>query len=232
MASIPSTIAGITFPSTPSIQAALSHINAKNLPSTVHHCLRSAIFSLIITSKHPALAAVNTEELLLSILLHDLGWSTSPECTSTDKRFEVDGANAAVAYLKKEGSGISESSLQTVWYAIALHATPSVALHAEPLVVAAAFGIMADFLGPHTPGGMVTEGEFREVLKEYPRVGFKEDTLEIFCGLCKNKPQTTYDNFVGDMGRKLVDGYAEEWEKWRFDQWIWKALQANEVYET
>lgn len=240
MASLPTTIAGITFPNTPSIRAALTYIQSQNLPSTVNHCLRSAIFSLLITTKHKALHHSNIppEHLVLATLLHDLGWSTSPSCASADKRFEVDGANAALAFLRLEEHDDTltikddESALQKIWYAIALHATPSVSLHAEPLVVASTLGIMADFLGPSTPGGVVSEEEFREVLKAYPRVGFKEDTLGILCGLCRRKPQTTYDNFVGDVGRKFVEGYAEEWERWRFDQVMWKALEANEVYET
>lgn len=241
MASLPTTIAGITFPSTPAIHAALDHIKEKNIPSTVNHCLRSAIFSLVAASKNPAFSSVDHETVVLSNLLHDLGWSHASDCRSDDKRFEVDGANAARDFLGGlKGTGTSaanpkvtdSATVQTVWYAIALHATPSISLHAEPLVAAGSYGIMADFLGPSTPGGLITEAEFREVLKAYPRVGFKDETFEILCGFCKTKPETTYDNFVGDMGRAFVDGYAEEWEKRRFDKFLWPALTANDVYES
>jgi hypothetical protein len=241
MSSLPSTIAGIAIPSSPTITAALAHINAKNLPSTVNHCIRSSIFAVLITSKHPGLvsATISPESLVLACLLHDLGWSTSPECVSPDKRFEVDGANAAREYLASttgpkeddEHSGKAHD-VKAIWYAIALHSTPSIALHSEPLVAATAWGIMADFLGPETPGGFVTEGEFREVLKAYPRAGLKEDTFGILCGLCKNKPETTFDNFVGDIGRKFVEAYEEKWEERRFGKVVWAALERNEVYET
>lgn len=230
MASLPTTIAGITFPSTPAVRAALEHIQEKNIPSTVNHCLRSAAFALVAASKNPAFGSVDHETLVTAILLHDLGWSTSSDCHSADKRFEVDGANAARDFLSTAKTDAATS--QSVWYAIALHTSPSISLFAEPVVAATSYGIMADFLGPSTPGGMITEAEFREVLKAYPRVGFKDDTFGILCGLCKNKPETTYDNFVGDLGRKFVDGYAAEWEKRRFDQFLWKALEANEAYES
>lgn len=235
MAAVVKNIAGVTFPNTPAVQAAIEHIKEKNVPSTVNHCIRSAIFALVVASKHPGLSSVDPETLVLADLLHDLGWSTSPDCCSADKRFEVDGANAARDYLsssKGDQSKNDASTVQTIWYAIALHTTPSISLHSEPLVAATSFGIAADFMGPSTPGGFITEGEFREVLKAYPRDGFKSDTMEILCGLCKNKPETTYDNFVGDLGRKFVEGYEAEWEKRRFDQTIWKALEANEVYES
>ena len=236
MASFPiSPIAGVTLPSTSTTKAALACIQAHNIPSTVNHCLRSAVFGVLIASKVPPLQHLDAESITLATMLHDLGWSEDEGFRSPDKRFEVDGANAALKFLKSSAAPdakYSESTLGAIWYAIALHTTPSVSLHAEPLVAAVSMGIVADFLGPSTPGGVVSEDEFRAVLKALPRVGFAEDTTEILCGLCRTKPETTYDNFCGDLGRKLVEGYEEEWEKRRFDKSILVALKKNEVYET
>ena len=233
-----SPIATITFPSnSPIVQSAFAHIQAKNVPSTVNHCIRSALFSLIICAKHPGLQAamsakaLDPAHLATAVLLHDLGWSTDPECASTDKRFEVDGGIAAQKFLT--GHGDAGVDAKAIWYAIALHTCPSISLHSpDPLVVATSLGIIADFMGPTTPGGLITEDEFKEVLKAYPRVGFKQDTLDILCGLCKNKPETTFDNFTGDLGRKFVEGYEVKWEAARFENTIWKVLEANEVFET
>jgi hypothetical protein len=30
------------------------------------------------------------------------------------------------------------------------------------------------------------------------------------CGLCRTKPETTYDNFAGDFGEQMVEGYSRE----------------------
>lgn len=30
------------------------------------------------------------------------------------------------------------------------------------------------------------------------------------CNLCRTKPQTTYDNFVGDFGEEMVEGYSRK----------------------
>ncbi|KPI45696.1 uncharacterized protein AB675_914 [Cyphellophora attinorum] len=230
-------IAGITFPITPLTKSALAHIQTKNIPSTVNHTVRSAIFALIIASKHPGLSTVDHEAVATAILLHDLGWSKDPDCRSRDKRFEVDGAIAAKNWLassvEAKNAAAVGGDLNAIWYAIALHTTPSVSLHSpDPVVVATALGIVADFLGPHTPGGLITEEEFKEVLAAYPRVGFKEDMLEIMCGLCREKPETTFDNFVGDIGRKWVEGYEEQWERRRFERTVWKVLEGNGALES
>src|SRR5438876_4700377 len=59
------------------------------------------------------------ELLYISALFHDLG--LTKHYSSADKRFEVDGANAARSLLEQHG--ISKESTQLVWDAIALHQT-------------------------------------------------------------------------------------------------------------
>lgn len=58
-----------------------------------------------------------------------------------------------------------------------------------------------------------------------------EQTTEIPHGLCKTKPETTYDNFVGEFDKGHVDGYNEEWEKRRMDEYLAPAVKACEKYE-
>ena len=236
MASLPiSTIAGIDVPLTDLTKKALTYVNEHNIPSTVHHSIRSAIFGLIIRGKVPHLEEVDQESIVLAALMHDLGWSTTTSINSADKRFEVDGANAARDFLKANARSDSkewnEQRLQQVWDSIALHATPSIAMYGQPIVTVVAWGIVADFCGPETPGGVISVDEYKEVVKAYPRIGFLEQTTEILCGLCKTKPETTYDNFVGDFGRAHVDGYRGEWEKRRMNDYLPAVLKACEKYE-
>lgn len=141
--------------------------------------------------------------------MHDLGWATDKTLLSKDKRFEVDGANMARTYLEevKLSVGWDKHRTQLMWDAIALHTTPSFALHKEPEVMLAHIGIMADFMGPDYPGYPITVEENKEIVDAFPRLGFKEKFLDIMCGLCALKPGTTYDNFVGDYGAEYgLDG--------------------------
>ena len=43
---------------------------------------------------------------------------------------------------------------------------------------------------------------------ELPRLGLKEAVRDILRGLCRAKPETTYDNFVGGYGERFVDCYS------------------------
>lgn len=64
---------------------------------------------------------------MVSALFHDL--SLTKQFSSLDKRFEVDGTNAARQFLALHQ--IDDASIQLVWDAIAQHTTISVAEHKE-----------------------------------------------------------------------------------------------------
>lgn len=197
-------------PDTPLITSALAYARAHMIDSLYNHIVRSWLFGFAIADKIPALKDRDREAHSIAALLHDLAWDHTNELISKDDRFEVDGANAARNFLKKEASGpYDKHRLQLVWDSIALHATPSIALHKEPEVVATFFGIAADFSGvPGAPNGALTQEEYDSIVNEVPRLSFKDDFREVFCGLCRTKPQSTYDNLVGDWGEKYVEGYT------------------------
>lgn len=139
----------------------------------------------------------------LSTILHDLGWDNTGELISTDKRFEVDGAIAARDWLllqQKEGKVADpwdERRVQLLWDAIALHSTPSIAAHKEPVVAMCTTGIAIDFQGPNTdPTGTITMAEFNAVNAEFSTRGLAEGVRKIICGFCRTKPATTYGEFV------------------------------------
>ncbi|KAH8665156.1 metal dependent phosphohydrolase [Tricladium varicosporioides] len=222
---------GISLPNTPLIRGALDHLKKYTSPATVNHCIRSAYFAVLLSRKIPRNTSepLDMELIIFSTIMHDLGWATDKTILSKDKRFEVDGANMARSYLEevKLSIGWGKHRTQLMWDAIALHATPSFALHKEPEVMLAHIGIMADFWGPNFPGYPITIEENNEIVEAFPRLGFKEQFLEIMCGLCALKPGTTYDNFVGDYGVEYgLDGTGsgkEEFAKKRLESsspWI------------
>src|SRR5215813_3137850 len=62
----------------------------------------------------------DSELLYIAALFHDLGLADAYH--SATRRFEVDGADAARAFLR--GHGIAARETDLVWEAIALHTTP------------------------------------------------------------------------------------------------------------
>ncbi|KIW84937.1 hypothetical protein Z517_00325 [Fonsecaea pedrosoi CBS 271.37] len=219
-------ISQITMPTDDLFNAAYTYVQENCTNATLNHCVRSVAFALILLRKLPPLTAnpdIDREAIVLSIMLHDLGWATTQSLISNDKRFEVDGAEIARNFLRTEiaaangvgpGKKWDKHRLQLIWDAIALHTTPSVAQYKEPEVLATQTAITADFLGPNLPvpvpgGPIITVDEYKEILEVWPRLGFKEELRATLCGLCRTKPQTTVDNFVGQFGAAYgIDGHG------------------------
>ncbi|KAI0142583.1 hypothetical protein F4776DRAFT_676398 [Hypoxylon sp. NC0597] len=216
---------GIKFPHSPITVAAFEYTKQHTVEATYNHCVRSAYWALILAKKLPNFASasppLNLETVVLTNILHDMGWATTKGLISKDKRFEVDGANLAHEfvhrYVDEGGEGAAnwknnEHRVQTIWDAIALHTTASIALyHPAREVALAHLGVMADFSGPMFPpgnGAVITEAEYREVARHFPLAGFGTESLvNVMCGLCRDKPETTYDNIVSGFGLEFgLDG--------------------------
>ena len=203
-------IAGVSVPDTPLISKAYQFARENLDDFAFNHVVRSWLFGIFIGDNIPPFQGRDVELHSIAALLHDLGWSKSPEIISKDKRFEVDGANAAREFLIREGKKAEwdQHRLQLAWDAVALHSTLSIAMHKEPEVQCCMVGIVSDFTGPEkSPGGVLTREVWSGVVKEYPRSGFKDGVIEVMCGFCKTKPDTTYDNIAGEFGAKFVEGY-------------------------
>ena len=204
--------AGVTVPDTPAINASLAFARAHSSDLVYNHVVRSWLFGTIIANKLPSLEDTDREVHAVSALLHDLGWDNTGELVSKDKRFEIDGAIAAREFLQREIQPQWEPRrLQLVFDSIALHTTSTIAVYKEPEVAVCNMGIDVDFTGPDgSPNGTITWEEFDAVNKEYPRLRFFNGTTEIFLGLCRTKPETTYDNFLSDFGEAYIPGFTRK----------------------
>ena len=76
-------------------------------------------------------------------MFHDIG--LTERFHHSKNRFEVDGANSARDFMRSYG--ISESSIELVWDAIALHTTPGIPEHKKPEVALVTAGVEMDVLG-------------------------------------------------------------------------------------
>ena len=210
----PQQVANVSVPSGPLIDSAIELAYVHLTPQAFNHIMRSFLFGVVIASHVLKLSdKFDAEVHALSAILHDLGWDKNGTFVSKDKRFEVDGAIAARDFLSNStySNHWPHHRIQLVWDSIALHTNPSIFNFKENEVRICGLGIDADFQGPDgSPPGSLSWDEYDAVVKEYPRVGFVQTVKDVFIGLCRTKPATTYDNVVGDIGEAYVKGYSRD----------------------
>jgi hypothetical protein len=140
------------------------------------------------------------EVVAIGTILHDIGLTAS---VSGPNRFEVNGADAALLFIK--GKGLSDRRLQLIWDLVALNSTPSLALHKEAEVAVGTMGIGLDY------GGFGVEAlppaDVESILSAFPRLRMKQRFAETCCQLVMAKPETSQDNFLRDFGERFVPGY-------------------------
>jgi hypothetical protein len=126
------------------------------------------------------------ELLYVAALFHDLGLADAFH-TET-KRFEVDGADAARAFLRSHG--IPEPKADLVWEAIALHTTPGIPQYMRPEIALTNAGVLVDVVGigydDYTPE------QRDQVIAAFPRGDFKNEFIEVQTCSALKKPQTTF----------------------------------------
>jgi hypothetical protein len=134
------------------------------------------------------------ELLYAGAMFHDMG--LTPQHSSQDDRFEVDGANAARDFL--QAHDIAQDDVDLVWTAIALHTTPGVPVHMHPVVALVTAGVEMDVLG--IAYEQFPDAERETVVAAYPRTPhFKEDIIQAFYDGNRHKPDTTFGNVNADV---------------------------------
>src|SRR3954465_2437187 len=142
----------------------------------------------------------DAELLYVGAMFHDIGLVEGHR--SEHERFEIDGANAARAFL--EGHGLSEERVMTVWESIALHTTPEIPRYKQPEVRLVTLGVEYDVLGLHFDD---LSAEQREaVLAAHPRTGFKTGIVEAFSGGIRDKPETAFGTMNTDILEATLPG--------------------------
>ena len=141
------------------------------------------------------------ELLYIGSLFHDLG--LTPAFSSPDKRFEVDGANAARDFLRSRG--VPEESVRLVWDAVALHTTIGIVEYKESEAALMNFGVSYDVVGKNFD--LISDETRRLIVDAFPRNRFKHDILHAFLEGFKHKPETTYGTINADVLETLLPGY-------------------------
>ena len=134
------------------------------------------------------------ELLYAATMFHDMGLTRAHG--SADLRFEVDGANAASAFLRAHGIG--QADLDTVWTAIALHTTPGIPRFMRPVIALTTAGVEMDVLGLDYE--RYPDAVREAVVAAFPRTPhFKEDIIQSFYDGIRHKPDTTFGNVKADV---------------------------------
>lgn len=149
--------------------------------------------------------AFDPELLYVGAMFHDLGLGEAHR--DSGRRFEVDGAEEAAAFLRSYGVG--EDAVRRVWTAIALHTTPGVPEFMEPEVALVTAGVEYDVLGIGYDDPAVVSPEDRAaVVALHPRPDFKRRILRAFTEGIAPKPETTFGNVKADVLRHFVPGFV------------------------
>jgi len=192
-------LARIKVTDTTLVRDAIELARSSSEPYLFNHVMRSWLFGILLSEG--AELPPDPELLAVSAVLHDLGLT---DRYAAEDRFEVDGANAARAFLKARG--ISMRQTQVVWDAIALHTTRSIALHKEPEVAMTHSGIAVDVIGVGLD--RIPQDKLRAVLAEFPRLAMKNQFQACLCNVVRRKPETTFDNVLRDFGSRYVEGFT------------------------
>jgi len=191
--------AGIKVPDTALVRDAIDLSRGLLEPFLFNHVMRSWLFGILLSEA--AEVAPDAELLAVAAILHDLGLT---ERYTAENRFEVDGANAAREFMRNRG--ISAQQAQVVWDAIALHTTPTLALHKEPEVVMTHSGIAVDVLGAGLD--RIPQEKQRAILTAFPRLAFKDEFKGCLCNVVRQKPMMAIDNILRDFGIRYVEGFT------------------------
>jgi len=191
-------IAGVPVADTPLIATVIEYAQRLSEPYLFNHAMRSWLFAEAIGRTKGI--DYDREVVAIGTVLHDIGLTAG---VSGPNRFEVNGADAALSFIK--GKGLSDRRAQLIWDLVALNSTPSLALHKEPEVAVGTMGIGLDYGGFGVQA--LSAGDLERILGAYPRLKMKQRFADSCCRLVTEKPETSYDNFLRDFGERFVPGY-------------------------
>ena len=200
MTSFETTIAGIAIPDSAIAREATELVQDASGPLLYHHSRRVFLFGALQGER---LGIEHDPELFyVGAMFHDLGLVEGHR--SPDERFEIDGANAARAFLERHG--LPEEDVMTVWESIALHTTPGIPPYKQPEVQLVSLGVQYDVVGRRFEE--LSEEQRKAVLAAHPRMGFKEGIIQAFSEGMRDKPETTYGTMNADVLEETVPGFV------------------------
>jgi HD domain len=135
----------------------------------------------------------NPQNLWVASVLHDIGLT---EAFRAGECFEVDGAEAAAAFLRERGA--AEAEVEAVRRAIVLHMQPSVARDEGEIAYLLDAGVSCDVSGRRYEE---LEPAFRDaVLLRFPRRDFKRKFTALIADEAVRKPDCMAATYMNEWG--------------------------------
>lgn len=201
--SLTDNIAGIELPDTALVRAATEYIRDVEDDLLFHHSRRVFYFGALQGLRRGL--QPDLELLYVGAMFHDIGL-TQGYRSSSQLRFEVDGANAARDFLLQHG--VDEAAARKVWLGIALHTTPGVPEFLEPEIALVTAGVETDVLGIGL--GNLTPGDLSAVTTAHPRPDFKNRILQAFTDGVQQRPASTFGTVNADVLAHFDDSFVRE----------------------
>ena len=200
MSAGPTTIGGIAIPDSALAREATEFVRDGSTQLLFDHSRRVFLWASLQAER---LSLDHDAELLyVGAMFHDIGLVEGHR--SAHERFEIDGANAARAFLERHR--LPEEHVMTVWESIALHTTRQIPDYKQPEVRLVALGVAYDVRGS---GFDALTAEQRDaVLAAHPRTGFKTGMIEALAAGVREKPETAVGTMMTAILEVTVPGYV------------------------
>lgn len=201
--SLTGTIAGIQLPDTALVRETTEYIRDVEDDLLFHHSRRVFYFGALQGLRRGL--QPDLELLYVGAMFHDLGL-TEPYRTTSQLRFEVDGANAARDFLLQRG--VDEAAARKVWLGIALHTTPGVPEFLDPEIALVTAGVETDVLGIGLDNLALEDRD--AVTAVHPRPDFKTQILKAFTDGVKQRPGSTFGTVNADVLAHFDDEFVRD----------------------
>lgn len=206
------TIAAVPIPDSEVAGAAVALGWAAYPTFLFNHCLRTFLFGVMLAEHE--MVSYDAEMIFVAAALHDLGLTRT--YATPEHPFEMDGADAAKAFLAEHG--VRSGRAELVWNAIALHASILVE-HQDPQIGIVGNGAGADVFGSGIRA--LSSERVAEVLNAFPRLSFNTEFRDLLVDQCHRKPfsqrATWLDSFCRvhnpgvaypDLEKRLLEGWV------------------------
>jgi len=197
---LPREVAGISIPDSAIAVQATELARESSVPYLFNHVMRSYLFGALIGRLDGL--QYDPELLYVAAVLHDLGLTNR---FAGPRRFEVEGAEAARAFLLTQG--VSRDRADLVWDAIALHITFGTALSKGPEVALTHIGAGVDVVGRRLDE--LPPSSVEQVLAAYPRLGLKREILHKLVQELAEKPGAGFPLTLDHLAAILRTPFAE-----------------------
>jgi hypothetical protein len=200
MNTIDKTVAGVAIPDSTVAREATDFVRDVSTQLLFDHSRRVFLWGALQAEK--LRLRYDAELFYVGAMFHDIGLVEGHR--SAHERFEIDGANAARAFLERHG--LPEEQVMTVWQSIALHTTPEVPRYLRPEVWLVTWGVEYDTAGRHF--NELTAEQRDAVIAAHPRPGFKEGIIDALADGISDKPRTAFGTFHTDLLEAMYPGYV------------------------